>query len=290
MNITRRDLIRASLAFLPANLAPGAFAQAPMRRVVLSMPKLICQAKTEGTDDEIYLVLAGKTSHGQRIMSHVPTKSHWDLNEGDAKKAEISDVTLWESDLPPGTTVDLTLFVLEQDESPSEHSWTLANVVADRTVPGGPTIGVVGDVEKLRSDCFPHTGNPSFEVKAQPGTMELFGLQTNIPRKSVTYGFSLYDTDDCPGIVGIRLSIDAQGVLKTDYLARARCEDKGWVESKLPAEMASPPSFLIPPELQRKLADEELGRLRVLSNKPTRQFWCKGDGSFYRLFLRSVIT
>ena len=250
------------------------------------MPRLICRAKTEGGEDEIYLILAGRTSQGQSIVGRVP-KDHWDMDEGNPAKAEIKDMTIWQSNLPLGSVVELTLLVLEQDESPDSNPATLGLAIAERTTVGGSPLGVKADVEKLRSDCFPHTGNPSIEVKKLEGDMELFGMQTNITRRSVSIGISIYNTDDCPGIVGIRLTMDEDGKLTAEYAACARCEDKGWAEAKLPAEPV--PTFL-PKELIARVQQQELALLTELAKKPTRQFHCKGDGSFYRLFLRAEIV
>ncbi len=290
MPSSRRNIFRAGLA--AASMLAGAnplAAGSSNRRVLLTMPKLICRAKTEGSEDEIYLILAGRTSQGNGIAGRMP-QDHWDLDEKKPSKAEVTDIKLWEGSLPNGSTVDLTLFVLEADESPTEHAANLGRVVADQTTAGGSPIGVKADVERLLSQAFPHTGNPTIEVKRQEGNMEIFGMPTNIPRRSVSVGISFYNTDDCPGVIGIRLAVDGRGNLNADYAARARCQDRGWVEAKVAPELFAPFSLLLPREIVSRLEQQELAMLRTLAQRPTRQFWCTGDGAFYRVFLRAEVA
>lgn len=291
MSYSRRSFLFASVTAINVSQVLDTFAaQAESRKIRLSIPSLICRAKTEGGEDEIYIILAGRTSQGRTIVGRLP-KEHWDLDEGNPAKAEIKDATLWQGDLPFGAVVEFTLFIMEEDESPSSNPVTLGLATAERTTVGGSPIGVKADVEKLRSDCFPHAGNPSIEVKKLEGTqnIELFGIpiQTNIPRKSVSVGVSFYNTDDCPGIVGIRLTLDTHGKLTSEYAARSRCEDKGWVEAKVQDELVP---AIFPKEIIERIKQQELSLLTDLARKPTRQFWCKGDGSFYRLFLRAEIA
>ena len=100
MPSSRRNIFRAGLA--AASMLAGAnplAAGSSNRRVLLTMPKLICRAKTEGSEDEIYLILAGRTSQGNGIAGRMP-QDHWDLDEKKPSKAEVTDIKLWKGPSP----------------------------------------------------------------------------------------------------------------------------------------------------------------------------------------------
>jgi hypothetical protein len=77
------------------------------------------------------------------------------------------------------------------------------------------------------------------------------------------------------------------GELTVKYRVRAQCEDRGWAEAKVPR--GSFPS-IFPNDLIARIQQEELALLTEMAKKPTRQFHSKGNGSFYRLFLRAEIV
>ena len=52
----------------------------------------------------------------------------------------------------------------------------------------------------------------------------------------------------------------------------------------------APFSLLLPREIVSRLEQQELAMLRTLAQRPTRQFWCTGDGAFYRVFLRAEVA
>jgi Domain of unknown function (DUF5590) len=122
-------------------------------RVSLIMKQLRCQKRTEGDEDEIYVVVAGKTSSGKEIAVWMPKdQGHWDsIEHGSGRsitgaplnfreKGPPPNQSLWSDSLVVGESVELTIFVMEQDGNDSKDILDMAAEAARTTDPEDPTV------------------------------------------------------------------------------------------------------------------------------------------------------
>lgn len=83
------------------------------------MDNLWCNQTTEAGEDEIYLIVTWHSSGGQYGSFRVPN-GHWDLNDGNEPR-QVSRFDLWSGAINPGETVDISVFILEEDNGSSDQ-------------------------------------------------------------------------------------------------------------------------------------------------------------------------
>jgi hypothetical protein len=196
--------------------------------MTLSISRFLCEGTTEfgrvdhgtgaASEDEIYLMIAGKKTGGDTIVRRVPP-THWEMSPPSQiargrrpvlfpGKHAPPNTLLWRDTLAPGQSIELTIFVLEEDrqDDPIGNPFDLAQEAARATDPDDPTvIGTNHNLDSLLRDRIWRKAN---------------GL---IP-----------DSDDCPGAVGVRLEnneghLDVKWSVREQFRwgDRPRAEDRG---------------------------------------------------------------
>lgn len=100
----------------------------------LVMRQLLCNKTTESGEDEVYIIVAGKTSNGSYWNFRMPgPNNHWDLNDGNSPR----DVTDWElaaSALPlnVGESAALNIYIMEEDGGSLGQILDVAKKVIDQ--------------------------------------------------------------------------------------------------------------------------------------------------------------
>ena len=158
-------------------------------------------------EDEVYIMVAGKTSTGIEISHRVPDE-HWDMIHGNIVVFEGKTVPgnpiLWSGELFKGQSVELTLFVMDEDrqEDPKGNPSSMASAAAQRTNSADSSIiGTDSDVEDL------------------------------LDKHIINHGLGLIkDTDDCIGIIAVRL-MNVGGKISVTWAERGRVHDRGQVKT-----------------------------------------------------------
>ena len=166
-------------------------------------------------EDEVYIMVAGKTSTGIEISHRVPDE-HWDMIAGTEivtihgnivvfeGKTVPGNPILWSGELFKGQSVELTLFVMDEDrqEDPKGNPSSMASAAAQRTNSADSSIiGTDSDVEDL------------------------------LDKHIINHGLGLIkDTDDCIGIIAVRL-MNVGGKISVTWAERGRVHDRGQVKT-----------------------------------------------------------
>jgi len=120
------------------------------------MPYLECFKTTEAGEDEIYIVISGRSSDGQSFKARLPNDAgHWDLNDGEGDPPVLNQ-DLMRFDMAEGSSLDFTVMVLEEDGG-TIGGWTnLAGGALTLVDQGlGELIGVIGELFNFKdSDDF----------------------------------------------------------------------------------------------------------------------------------------
>jgi hypothetical protein len=157
-----------------------------MANVQIVLDTLECNATTEAGADEVYVLVFGTKSDGQKFGSRVPGEGrdgHWNMNDGnqptDAPEGDshrITNKVMFTGDLQPGESWDVVFMVMEEDGGSS------------KTAQAGA------------ADMLSHTGNP-FAVL---GGLLLGALNA--------LGFWIDDTDDYIGSFATHITNDGGSI------------------------------------------------------------------------------
>lgn len=175
-----------------ALLIPSHVLAAPIE-AHLQLAKLWCQRPTWEGKDHIYLIVVGKNTQGQDLLKvRLPSSDgHWYM---DAKPTHntLDGVNLWSGSLTENETVDLTIFVMEEDKGVPD-GWVGLAQAALKEMPGPPshTIG---------------------------STLNVMGY--------LAMTFNIEDVDDFPGSFHVRLQ-NRSGQVTTTWRAGEHAEDIG---------------------------------------------------------------
>ena len=159
----------------------------------LQLAKLWCQTTTLEGKDHIYLVVIGKNIQGQDILQvRLPSSDgHWNMDATPAHNT-LDGVKLWSGSLTENETVDLTIFMMDEDNR----------------VPGG------------------WVGLAQAALKEMPGPpSQIIGSTLNV-MGYLALNFNIENVDDFPGAVHVRLQ-NRSGQVTTTWRAGERAEDIG---------------------------------------------------------------
>lgn len=159
-------------------------------KVQLVMSRLECDKTTEHGADEVYIIVTGLRSDGTQFFTRWPSDNpnqasgHWDMNDGnqptDAPQGQDSHVItnkpMFNGELPPGSTWDLSVIVMEEDGGNSKQ------------------------IQQIGSAALLKSGNP-YSVGAGAILKGLTELGFNI----------VSDTDDYIGSFGVSIRDDGSG-------------------------------------------------------------------------------
>lgn len=92
---------------------------------------LWCDKTTEEGEDEIYFITNYRYSNG---ISNQAMLGDWNMNDGNQPR-QIGNFWLWQGQLPEGTSVDITVFVMERDGGGSQQILGQARTVMNTLTP-----------------------------------------------------------------------------------------------------------------------------------------------------------
>jgi hypothetical protein len=84
------------------------------QRAIFTMDNIWCNKTTEAGEDEVYLLVNYQYRDGRNGTYRIPNRSHWDLND-DNNPRQVSRVDLFSDFLNFGESVDLNVFIMEED-------------------------------------------------------------------------------------------------------------------------------------------------------------------------------
>jgi hypothetical protein len=138
----------------------------------LQMRQLLCNHTTEAGEDEVYILVFGKTSDGSYWNFRMPNSSdHWDLNDGnDPREVTNWDLASSDTHLNIGEYATFNIYIMEED--------------------GGNLMQILDYGKQIIKNC------PDPRCLAA----------TNIIQAAQNSGFNIYDTDDYIGSFSVTLS------------------------------------------------------------------------------------
>lgn len=113
--IRKQGLTKAIFTFISICYISIGFAQAPIS-VGLKMRSLLCNKTTEAGEDEVYILVNGKSPTGKWNFRLPGSNTHWDLNDGNGQR-QITDwfVATDNTGLKPNETSIINIAIMEED-------------------------------------------------------------------------------------------------------------------------------------------------------------------------------
>lgn len=129
--------------------------------------RLSCQKTTENGQDEVYILVAGKTSDGREVRNRLPSPSgHWDINDGRDPRA-FGPVRLVDMPLSPGQSARFVVAIMEEDGGTTQPWQEMAGQILG-TIPTGITQALAGFLNTIGKFLVFHDSDDyigSFEIK-----------------------------------------------------------------------------------------------------------------------------
>jgi hypothetical protein len=101
---------------------------------------LDCMDTTEAGEDEVYIILIGKTSDGRVVQARLPADmpheeaGHWNMNDGDDdNNKHINGIRLATADLASGQSIAWDVLLMEEDGGTSARWQELASAILKET-------------------------------------------------------------------------------------------------------------------------------------------------------------
>lgn len=189
-------------------------------KAALVMDELFCAKTTEMSEDEVYLILAGKKSDNTLIRTRVPgNNGHWDLNDNGDKKRRVKNITLWEGELKNGESIDLFVIGMEEDWKPND--------AIDKAITDVMSMNIF--------NAKYATGARAFNDDKEKDESFWKELAKKLFEEGLKKAFDgvFKNQDDYLGSVAVRLWNDG-GNLRTDYRPIAKCtasNDPAWLKA-----------------------------------------------------------
>lgn len=173
------------------------------QRVVFYLNQLVCNKTTEEAQDEIYFIVAYRYNINNGNIGEYRLGT-WDINDGKQPRT-IGGINLFDGVIYPNTSVDFTVFIMEQDGGGASQIISKANEVL--TV-----------VKPIACNAFP----PSC-----PFANAISGVVSFVNSLPDALKNIIKDTDDYIGSFSVRLSADNTGFLSGYYYNFNRCTGSG---------------------------------------------------------------